>query len=122
MPAKVGRSATDFVVAGFLDIPANNVAVLQRGDEMEQVPAGQHCITNPNVKLRGLFTCGENQIEMPTKGESSLYTSRTTAHIYVTRHLYTRPSACQSDDLHEVAAFGAFEGMCSLALNIMPIC
>lgn len=75
MPARVGGSATDFVVAGFLDIPANNVAVLQRGDEMEQVPAGQHCITNPNVKLRGLFTCGENQIEMPTKGKFSACTS-----------------------------------------------
>ncbi|KAG8738674.1 hypothetical protein FRC12_016660 [Ceratobasidium sp. 428] len=67
MPSLVGSSSTNFVVAGFLDIPANNVAILQRGDEMEQVAAGQHCITNPNVKLRGLFTCGENQIEMPTK-------------------------------------------------------
>ncbi|KAG9082870.1 hypothetical protein FS749_006505 [Ceratobasidium sp. UAMH 11750] len=67
MPSLVGNMSTNFVVAGFLDIPANNVAVLQRGDEMEQVAAGQHCITNPNVKLRGLFTCGENQIEMPTK-------------------------------------------------------
>ncbi|KAG9082936.1 hypothetical protein FS749_006452 [Ceratobasidium sp. UAMH 11750] len=67
MPSLVGSMSTNFVVAGFLDIPANNVAVLQRGDEMEQVAAGQHCITNPNVKLRGLFTCGENQIEMPTK-------------------------------------------------------
>ncbi|QRV72798.1 SPFH domain / Band 7 family [Ceratobasidium sp. AG-Ba] len=67
MPSQVGSSSANYVVAGFLDIPANNVAVLQRGDEMQQVPAGQHCITNPNVKLRGLFTCGENQIEMPTK-------------------------------------------------------
>ncbi|KAH7343770.1 hypothetical protein B0J17DRAFT_643884 [Rhizoctonia solani] len=67
MPSRIGGTASNYVVAGFLDIPANNVAVLQRGDEMEQVPAGQHCITNPNVKLRGLFTCGENQIEMPTK-------------------------------------------------------
>lgn len=73
MPSQVGRSSTNYVVAGFLDIPANNVAVLQRGDEMEQVPAGQHCITNPNVKLRGLFTCGENQIEMPTKGAPRVY-------------------------------------------------
>ena len=51
-----------------LDIPANNCAILQRGDDLELVGAGQHCITNPNVTLRGLFTCGENQIEMPTKG------------------------------------------------------
>ncbi|EUC57798.1 band 7 domain protein [Rhizoctonia solani AG-3 Rhs1AP] len=67
MPSRIEGSTSNYVVAAFLDIPANNVAVLQRGDEMEQVPAGQHCITNPNVKLRGLFTCGENQIEMPTK-------------------------------------------------------
>jgi hypothetical protein len=50
-----------------LDIPANNCAVLQRGDELELLGAGQHYITNPNVTLRGLYTCGENQIEMPTK-------------------------------------------------------
>lgn len=69
MLSKVGGSATDFVVAAFWGIPANNVAVLQRGGGVERVTAGQHCITNPNVKLRGLFTCGENQIEMPTRGE-----------------------------------------------------
>ncbi len=55
------------ILLSSLDIPANNCAVLQRGDDLEQVGAGQHCITNPNVTLRGLFTCGENQIEMPTK-------------------------------------------------------
>jgi len=50
-----------------LDIPANNCAVLQRGDDLELLGAGQHYITNPNVTLRGMYTCGENQIEMPTK-------------------------------------------------------
>jgi len=54
-------------VALFLNIPANNCAILQRGDDLELLPAGQHCITNPNITLRGLFTLGENQIEMPTK-------------------------------------------------------
>ncbi|KAL6302729.1 band 7 domain-containing protein [Sparassis latifolia] len=57
----------DYVVALFLNIPANNCAVLQKGDDLELLPAGQHYITNPNVTLRGLFTCGENQLEMPTK-------------------------------------------------------
>ncbi|KAI0719659.1 hypothetical protein C8Q72DRAFT_786557 [Fomitopsis betulina] len=57
----------DYVVALFLNIPANNCAILQKGDDLEQLPAGQHYITNPNVTLRGLFTLGENQIEMPTK-------------------------------------------------------
>ena len=50
-----------------LDIPANNCAILQKRDDLELLPAGQHYITNPNVTLRGMFTLGENQLEMPTK-------------------------------------------------------
>ncbi|EMD35681.1 hypothetical protein CERSUDRAFT_116415 [Gelatoporia subvermispora B] len=57
----------DYVVALFLNIPANNCAILQKGDNLELLPAGQHYITNPNVTLRGLYTLGENQLEMPTK-------------------------------------------------------
>ncbi|KAH9170108.1 hypothetical protein EDB89DRAFT_2072398 [Lactarius sanguifluus] len=60
-------STRDYVVALFLDIPANNCAILQSGNELELLPAGQHCITHPNVTLRGLYTLGENQFEMPTK-------------------------------------------------------
>jgi len=62
-----GSSANDYVVALFLDIPANNCAILQSGNDLELLPAGQHCITHPNVTLRGLYTLGENQFEMPTK-------------------------------------------------------
>ncbi|KAH9911645.1 hypothetical protein B0H21DRAFT_782413 [Amylocystis lapponica] len=50
----------DYVVATFLNIPANNCAILQKGDDLELLPAGQHYITNPNVTLL-------NQLEMPTK-------------------------------------------------------
>ncbi|EMD35680.1 hypothetical protein CERSUDRAFT_85643 [Gelatoporia subvermispora B] len=57
----------EYVVALFLNIPANNCAILQKGDDLELLPAGQHYITNPNVTLRGLYTLGENQLEMPTK-------------------------------------------------------
>ncbi|KAH8994231.1 hypothetical protein EDB92DRAFT_1976761 [Lactarius akahatsu] len=60
-------STKDYVVALFLDIPANNCAILQSGNDLELLPAGQHCITHPNVTLRGLYTLGENQFEMPTK-------------------------------------------------------
>ncbi|KAI9431714.1 hypothetical protein H4582DRAFT_2003691 [Lactarius indigo] len=60
-------STRDYVVALFLDIPANNCAILQSGNDLELLPAGQHCITHPNVTLRGLYTLGENQFEMPTK-------------------------------------------------------
>ncbi|KLO19713.1 band 7 domain-containing protein [Schizopora paradoxa] len=61
------KKEEDYVVALFLNIPANNCAILQKGDDLELLPAGQHYITNPNVTLRGMFTLGENQLEMPTK-------------------------------------------------------
>ncbi|KAH8082803.1 hypothetical protein BXZ70DRAFT_958695 [Cristinia sonorae] len=64
---KTAEGNRDYIVASFLNIPANNCAILQKGDDMELLPAGQHVITNPNVTLRGLFTLGENQKEMPTK-------------------------------------------------------
>ncbi|KZO95180.1 band 7 domain-containing protein [Calocera viscosa TUFC12733] len=71
MTSALGRGAKgtkqDYVVATFLNIPANNCAILQRGDELQQIPAGQHVITNPNVTFRALFTRGECQIEMPSK-------------------------------------------------------
>ncbi|KAH8981889.1 hypothetical protein EDB92DRAFT_1820089 [Lactarius akahatsu] len=54
-------SARDYVVALFLDIiPVNNCATLQSGNDLELLPAGQHCITRPNVTLHGLYTVGEN--------------------------------------------------------------
>lgn len=55
------------VVAQSLNIPANNCAILQKNDDLELLPAGQHYITNPNVTVRGLYTLGENQLELPTK-------------------------------------------------------
>ncbi|KAK7043702.1 hypothetical protein VNI00_008313 [Paramarasmius palmivorus] len=61
------REERDYVVATFLNIPANNCAILQRGDDLELLGAGQSVITNPSVTLRGLYTLGENQLEMPTK-------------------------------------------------------
>ncbi|KAE8221572.1 hypothetical protein CF319_g5091 [Tilletia indica] len=51
------------VVATFLNVPANNVAILQIGDHLEELSAGQHCITDPGVLLRNFFTKGECQAE-----------------------------------------------------------
>ncbi len=48
----------------FLDIPANNVAILQRKDELYQLGAGQHYLTTASVTIRGLFTRGEVQQEL----------------------------------------------------------
>jgi len=67
MMSKVAAKDREYVVATFLNIPASNCAILQRGDHLELLSAGQSVITNPSVTLRGLFTLGENQIEMPTK-------------------------------------------------------
>ncbi|KAF7359523.1 Band 7 domain-containing protein [Mycena sanguinolenta] len=68
MSSKVGHGQQkDYVVALFLNIPANNCAILQRGDDLELLGAGQSVITNPSVTLRGLYTLGENQLELPTK-------------------------------------------------------
>lgn len=67
MSTALGGKSSQFVVALFLNIPASNCAILQRGDDLELLPAGQHCITNPNITLRGMFTLGENQLEMSTK-------------------------------------------------------
>jgi len=68
MKSKVGHGQEkDYVVALFLNIPASNCAILQRGDDVELLGAGQSVITNPSVTLRGLYTLGENQLELPTK-------------------------------------------------------
>ncbi|GLB35293.1 putative prohibitin homologues [Lyophyllum shimeji] len=68
MKSKVGPGEEkEYVVATFLNIPASNCAILQRGDDLELLGAGQSVITNPSVTLRGLYTLGENQLEMPTK-------------------------------------------------------
>ncbi|KAF8061467.1 hypothetical protein FPV67DRAFT_1673110 [Lyophyllum atratum] len=68
MKSKIGlKEEKEYVVATFLNIPASNCAILQRGDDLELLGAGQSVITNPSVTLRGLYTLGENQLEMPTK-------------------------------------------------------
>ncbi|KAJ3504254.1 hypothetical protein NLJ89_g8032 [Agrocybe chaxingu] len=68
MKSKIGgQQEKEYVVATFLNIPASNCAILQRGDDLELLGAGQSVITNPSVTLRGLYTRGENQLEMPTK-------------------------------------------------------
>ncbi|KAG9316074.1 hypothetical protein JVU11DRAFT_3744 [Chiua virens] len=50
-----------------LNIPANNCAILQRGNDLKLLPSGQHHITNPNVTLRGLYSLGVNRLEIPIK-------------------------------------------------------
>jgi hypothetical protein len=56
-----------YVAALFLNIPAKNCGILQKDNDIHLLPGGQYCITDPKVTLRSLYTCGETQLEMPTK-------------------------------------------------------
>ncbi|KAI9441153.1 hypothetical protein BJY52DRAFT_1178082 [Lactarius psammicola] len=58
-------STTEYVAALFLDIPVNNCAILQSGNDFKLLSSGQHYITCPNVTLRGLYTLSEDQFEKP---------------------------------------------------------
>ncbi|KAJ7581032.1 hypothetical protein C8J56DRAFT_794208 [Mycena floridula] len=62
MKSKVNaKEEREYVVALFLNIPANNCAILQKGDELELLGAGQSVITNPR------WVVIWHQFEMPTK-------------------------------------------------------
>ena len=77
------RNDLELSLGNSLNIPANNCAILQKGDDLELLPAGQHFITTPNVTLRGLFTLGENQLEMPTKDMYELSLQPLAQHVDV---------------------------------------
>ncbi|KAJ3120726.1 hypothetical protein HK100_012681 [Physocladia obscura] len=61
----VGRSKV--TVATFFLVPANNVLILQRGNELLLLKAGQHVITNPNTSFRGFYSLGERQATFKTQ-------------------------------------------------------
>lgn len=48
-------------VATFLNVPANNVAILNQGNEMIALTAGQHVITNPHTTFRSFYSLSERQ-------------------------------------------------------------
>ncbi|KNE62369.1 hypothetical protein AMAG_18858 [Allomyces macrogynus ATCC 38327] len=54
-------------VATFFNVPANNVLIVQQGDRLIELPAGQHVITNPNTTFRGFFSLSERQKTFETK-------------------------------------------------------
>ncbi|KAI9346580.1 hypothetical protein BDR26DRAFT_817878 [Obelidium mucronatum] len=61
----VGHSP--ITVATFFLVPANNVLILQRGNELLLLKAGQHVITNPNTSFRGFYSLGERQTTFRTQ-------------------------------------------------------
>ena len=104
MSRNTGREGgnKEFVVALFLNIPANNCAILQKGNELIVIPAGQHYIVDPSITLRGMFTFGENQLEMPTKVLSYLWRSLHTL-IFPLGYLHARSSAGTTHNLPQMA-------------------
>jgi hypothetical protein len=58
------RLPTGYVAATFLDIPANNIAILQKKNQLYQLSAGQHYLTTPGVSIRQFLTLGEVQQEL----------------------------------------------------------
>jgi len=104
MSRNTGREGgnKEFVVALFLNIPANNCAILQKGNELIVIPAGQHYIVDPSITLIGMFTFGENQLEMPTKVLSYLWRSLHTL-IFPLGYLHARSSAGTTHNLPQMA-------------------
>ncbi|KAI9437856.1 hypothetical protein BJY52DRAFT_1217533 [Lactarius psammicola] len=67
MKGSANLSTMDYVTALSLDIPLNNCAILQSGNDFKLLSSGQYYITHPNVTLRGLYTLGENRFEVQIK-------------------------------------------------------
>ncbi|KAJ3206817.1 ABC transporter C member 13, partial [Entophlyctis luteolus] len=64
---KIQVGYSQITVATFFLVPANNVLVLQRGNELVLLKAGQHVITNPNTSFRGFYSLGERQTTFKTQ-------------------------------------------------------
>ncbi|SPQ94364.1 unnamed protein product (mitochondrion) [Plasmodiophora brassicae] len=59
-------SSGSVTVATFFNVPANNVVILQRGNKMLLLGAGQHVLTNPNTTFRCFYSLGERQLTFKT--------------------------------------------------------
>ncbi|KAI8901215.1 hypothetical protein BC833DRAFT_535857 [Globomyces pollinis-pini] len=62
-----GSTNIKVVVATFLNVPANNVAILQQKNTIVVLKTGQHVITNPNTTFRSFFSLGERQHAFKTQ-------------------------------------------------------
>ncbi|KAJ1558303.1 hypothetical protein HK096_002407, partial [Nowakowskiella sp. JEL0078] len=60
-------TSTRITVATFFNVPANNVLILQRGNDLLLLTAGQHVITNPEMTFRGFYSLGERQTTFKTQ-------------------------------------------------------
>ncbi|KAJ3135556.1 cytochrome c oxidase subunit 1 [Physocladia obscura] len=63
----ISVGASKITVATFFLVPANNVLILQRSNNLLLLKAGQHVITNPNTSFRGFYSLGERQVTFKTQ-------------------------------------------------------
>jgi regulator of protease activity HflC (stomatin/prohibitin superfamily) len=55
------------IIATFLNVPANNVAIVQQGNELLLLDAGQHVINDPKTTFRRFYSLGERQVQIKTQ-------------------------------------------------------
>ena len=56
-----GRT-NEITLATFFNVPANNVVLVQKKNELFSLGAGQHVITDPHTTFRGFFSLSERQV------------------------------------------------------------
>ncbi|KAJ3217684.1 hypothetical protein HK099_005382 [Clydaea vesicula] len=66
-------NGSSYTAATFLNIPANNIGILQRGNKLISLGAGQHVITS-STTFRSFFTLGERQHTFKTQPAYTLET------------------------------------------------
>lgn len=66
-PVMTSKGGISYSAAQFFDVPANNILILQRGNEIISMGAGQHVTTNPNITFRNFFSLGERQTTFRTQ-------------------------------------------------------
>jgi hypothetical protein len=57
-----GNRKTQITLATFFNVPANNVVLVQKKNELFSLGAGQHVITDPHTTFRGFFSLSERQV------------------------------------------------------------
>ena len=55
------------IVATFLNVPANNVAIVQQGNDLLLLEAGQHVINDPKTTFRRFYSLQERQVQIRTQ-------------------------------------------------------
>jgi hypothetical protein len=64
IPVVAAGQKTNITLATFFNVPANNVVLVQKKNELFSLGAGQHVITDPHTTFRGFFSLSERQVSL----------------------------------------------------------